>query len=118
MFKQNDSRRLAALYIRVSGYADLVVAQDALHDLAEDLGLGVFKIYLDLDCENVSSRNSGLGQLLTDGRNNCFGIVIRLSSTYRTFDRDFLEHSFGLLAAEGIRLITLGGQYGDEAFGD
>lgn len=110
----SGSKGRAAIYIRLSGGTELIRDQEALFELASDLGLEVFEIYVDREHDDFLRRNAMLQQLLTDCRNNCFGTVIRLSSTYQTFDRDILVHSFGMLAAKGVRIITLGGQYGNK----
>ncbi|MEF2969108.1 hypothetical protein V3851_25320 [Paenibacillus sp. M1] len=106
-----DDRQLTAIYIRVPGGVEPGFAQRKLLELACDLGLGVFDIYVDYAWENEDDCRM-LEQLLTDSRNRCFGTVLRMSSTFETADRDFVEHLISMLALEGVQLITLGGQYG------
>lgn len=104
-------RQLAAIYIRVPVDEKPVCAQRELLELAGDLGFGVFDIYVDYEYGGVLDNCIMLEQLITDSRNRCFGTIIRMSSTFETANRDFVEYLFSMLALEGVRLITLGGQY-------
>lgn len=100
--------KIAAIYIRTRRGEMALFEQGLLFELAHDLGLGVFDVYIDKECVCRHDRRV-LTQLLVDGSHGCFDTILVVDFSRLTRDQNFAEHLLGIFEAYGIGLVTIGG---------